>query len=31
MATQIPLAYQKIDVTFDGGGMAASDDWEARI
>jgi len=28
--TQISFSYQKIDVTFGGGGVTASDDWEAR-
>ncbi len=29
--TEIGLVYQKINVTFNGGGIAASDDWEARF
>jgi hypothetical protein len=29
--SEIGLVDQKINVTFDGGGIAASDDWEARI
>ena len=29
--TEMGLVYQKFNVTFNGGGIAASDDWEARI
>ena len=28
---EVGFSYQRINVTFAGGGKTASDDWEARI